>query len=355
MAIYIALAAVFALAGIKFGIKNGFDDYMSPEKTGAVKGLFTFIVLLSHTRQYYTLTQDAANKPFIAVMSWLGQLMVVMFLLYSGYGVSCAIKNKEGYVRTIPVKRAFKVWYHFALCIVIYYVTGLLLGKMYTVKMMLLALVGISGVGNSSWFIIVIILLYLATWIAFSITKNRHMVIGTLLTTLLSFGVFLAVRKLKGSDYWWYDTIMCYPLGMWYALAKPYLDKALLGRFFAWLAAAAASAALFIGADKLMIYDGGTRNIFVIKALLFGILVVIVSMRISINNPVLQWFGKHVFGVYILQRIPMIVLHHYGISEDPVFFTAITIIVTVIIAALFDRFTDWLDVKLKLSKPRKKV
>ena len=73
-------------------------------------------------------------------------------------------------------------------------------------------------------------------------------------------------------------------------------------------------------------------------------------MRISLNNAVLRWFGKRVFGVYILQRIPMIVLSHFGAESKPVLFTAACIAITIVIAEVFERLMGRLDIALHLSK-----
>lgn len=354
MTIFVAALAVLCFAGIKFSFAEGFEDYMSPAKTGAVKGLFVIIVLFSHTRQYISVGMGTYDAGFTSLMKWLGQLMVVMFLMYSGYGVFLAVKNKEGYIKGIPVKRAFKVWYHFAAALILYFVLGLCLGKPYTIKTYLLSTVGIGDMGNSAWFIIVILLLYLATFAAFIITGRKRMLAGTVLTTVLCGGIMLALMYFKKSDYWWYDTVMCYPLGMWYAMAKPKIDEYLLKDFNKWFSVTAITVTAFCLVKFMMPKFGNNRLIFAFDALLFGLLVVLISMRVSIDNPVLRWLGKRVMGVYILQRIPMIILGKLGVNAHPVRFTLITIAVTVALAEIFERLMDKTDILLRLSKSKKK-
>ncbi len=355
MVLYIAAIAVIALAGIKFSFKKGFEDYMSPKDTGAVKGLFVIIVFFSHIRQYCTVAPDELNKPYLDVMSWFGQLMVVMFLFYSGYGVFLAIKNKDGYVKTMPLKRILKVWYHFALAVLLYLALGRAMGKNYTWEMYRDAIIGIGGLGNSSWFIMVILLLYLATFIAFIFIGRKHMLVGTILTTALGFGVLIWLMNVKADDYWWYDTLMCYPLGMWYALAKPKIDKSLLNDFGKWFSASAITAVIFfIMKYYLMPLHTSSRNFFMIEALVFGILITLLSMRIKIGNSVLRWFGKRIMGIYILQRIPMIYFASIGLNAYPKIFTLCCLTATLIIAELFDLATGGLDILFHLSPKKKK-
>lgn len=73
-------------------------------------------------------------------------------------------------------------------------------------------------------------------------------------------------------------------------------------------------------------------------------------MRISINNGILQWFGKRVFGIYILQRIPMMILSRFGMNDKPFLFAAACLAITVVLAEIFERAMDRLDIALHLSK-----
>lgn len=342
------MLAFLCLFGIKFS-QNGFEDYMSPQKTGSIKGIFVIIVLLSHLRQYITLDGSAFCQPYKDFMNFFGQLMVVMFLFYSGYGVLLGIMKKDGYVKSIPAKRVLKVFIHFDIAVLLFWITGRLLGKDYSVKRLLLSLIGLDGVGNSVWFIFVIIVLYLVTFAAFIFLKKK-VLLGTVITTVLSCGALLAIRAWKGSEYWWYDTILCYPLGMWYALAKPYIDKNILPDFNKWFACTAAAGTLFFAMKSLMPEFTGTRKLFIPMALVFAVFIVLLSMRISVCNGILQWFGKRVFGIYILQRIPMIVLSHFGMNKNAFLFSVACFALTIVIAEIFERAMDKLDILLHLSK-----
>ncbi len=351
MSIYILALVLLCLWGISFRGKNGFEDYMSPHKTGSVKGVFVIIVLLSHVRQYVTLDNAPLHGPFKDVMSFLGQLMVVMFLFYSGYGIFLGLQKKKGYAKSIIIQRAPKVLIHYDMAIVLYFILGLILDKGYTAKRLLLSFIGLETLGNSMWFIFVTLILYIVTFVSFAFT-GKKLVLSLFISTALSVVAVLLLRYFKGSDYWWYDTVMCYPLGMWYAYFKPRIDKLILNDFNKWFAVTSASGVLFISLYELGELMHKSKPVFIIAALFFAITLNFASMRVSIDNPVLRWFGKRVFGVYILQRIPMMILSKFGINEDPIIFAAISLLATVIIAEVFERAMDKLDVALRLSKKR---
>ena len=81
--------------------------------------------------------------------------------------------------------------------------------------------------------------------------------------------------------------------------------------------------------------------------MLFTLGIVMITMKVKITNPVLEWFGNHVFSVYILQRIPMILLSRYGVADRHKYeFMIASIIVTVFLAEIFDRCTGALSKKI---------
>ena len=76
-------------------------------------------------------------------------------------------------------------------------------------------------------------------------------------------------------------------------------------------------------------------------------------MRVSLNNAVLRWCGKNLFGLYILQRIPMMIFKQVGLASYDVYLYFIAcLVVTVVMAWLFEKYVGKLW-KL-ISSPKKK-
>lgn len=71
------------------------DAYLSRRETTSVKGVFTLLVFFSHFSGYVSPDGGRADALFRAVNSGIGQLMVVMFLFYSGYGIMCRILDRS--------------------------------------------------------------------------------------------------------------------------------------------------------------------------------------------------------------------------------------------------------------------
>ena len=354
MNLFILALLLICVFGIKFRFKDGFEDYMSPDKTGAIKGIFVIIVVYSHVRQYISVPYaDPANKMFFDVLYFQGQLMVVAFLFYSGYGIAVSVSKKEGYVKTLPKRRILKVWLDFAIAVMIYFLVSLALGTKYDLERVLWSLVGLKSMGNSNWFIFVIIILYILTVIVFGITGGKkHFLAGVILMTVMSAVATAVLWHFFGKQNWWYDTVMCYPLGMWYYRAKPYIDKKLLPSFWKWFAAFAACVVSFALLRMLYVETNKSVGAFIPMSMIFAIGISLLSMRVSINNCVLRWFGARVFGVYILQRIPMMILQHFGCNDKPIVYAATCFAITIVLAEIFERSTGKLDELLGIT-PKK--
>lgn len=76
-------------------------------------------------------------------------------------------------------------------------------------------------------------------------------------------------------------------------------------------------------------------------------------MKFKIENKIIEFFSKHVFSIYILQRVPMIILDRYGLSSHHYLFIILSLIFTSAIAVLFDKLTAKTD-ELIYSKRKAK-
>lgn len=342
-------AGIFALICVySMELKIGKDfnkEYISLKHTTAVKGIFVFLVFVSHFLQYCSGSDEFAAVDNI-MKKYTGQMIVVMFLFYSGYGIVESIKKKGAdYVKSFPVQRCLKVLFHFDLALILFYIMGRCYGSQWDLKKILLSLIGWESIGNSNWFIFAIIVLYFIVFISFIIFRKNKL-LATILATALTVGYIFLLRGVK--EPWWYNTALCLPLGMWYSLGKEKIEAFVMkNNFFFWLTVAVTGAVYVFSFE-----NKSNPAIYIIWSFAFTFMVVLGTMRMNIGNKVLYWLGNHVFSVYILQRIPMRIFSDFEvISSNPYLYFALSLAVTVIISELFDRFTGVLD--KKIFKPKK--
>lgn len=310
-----------------------FTDYLSIEKTTSIKGIFILLVFLSHFGSYAEFS-NAIDLPYIKLRSLWGQTIVTMFLFYSGYGVVESIKRKKDYVDNIIVNRVLKVLINFDLAIIIFWLVQTYFGKKYTLKRIILTFIGWDGIGNSNWFIFSIIVTYIFTYISFKVyKKSRFKAIMAVSILTLIFMSYMSIYK----DAYWYDTIFCYSIGMWYSLYREKIEGFILESDQTYLFSLIISILVFIITHKYL------KNFFVYEIWIFSFvaIVLLLTMKISFHNVILQWLGKNLFGLYILQRIPMLIFKNIHIDKINIYlYFILSFIVTIIIAAIFNKLTS---------------
>lgn len=314
---------------------------LSLDRTTSIKGIFVLLVFLSHANNYLlsmpAYTADVLNQPYVNFQSHLGQGVVVMFLFYSGYGVMESIKKKGAlYVHAIPKRRILKTLLHFDIAVLLYLFLDLALGTLArrSPLTVLLAFTGWTSLGNSNWYIFAVLFLYFFTFLAFTISPARPVRALWMVTAFT--GLYIAVLAFL-KDAWWFDTVLLYPLGMWYSFYKDKIEAFLRrkGRYWAVLT----GCLLIMIASHLLRANYLCYEIWMISLAAF---VVLLTMKLDICNPVLLFFGRHLFEIYILMRIPMLVLLHFEITQTYAFI-GISLAATVLLAALVRKFFGVFD------------
>lgn len=326
--------------------------YLAPDRTTSIKGIFVLHVFLSHANNYLldfpAYAENVLNGPYIDLQAHLGQGVVVMFLFYSGYGVMESVQKKGlPYIHAIPRQRIFRTLLHFDAAVLLYLLLELSLGtlKRKSLPTILLAFTGWTSLGNSNWYIFAVLMLYLFTFIAFFRLAEKP---ARALWVVTGFtAVYIAVLAFL-KDAWWFDTVLLYPIGMWYSFGKVRIESFLRGKAYRfWLVFSAVFAAMVV--LHLLRANYLCYELWLITLALF---IVLLTMKVKIGNPVLHFFGKHLFEIYILMRIPMLILLHWGITNIYAFVLS-SFAVTVLLAAGFQKILDLLDALLfdRAKKP----
>ena len=339
------IAALFLLLVLclwKIRFSRFHEDYCEKTPTTAIKGLFIILILLSHIRGYISLQPTLANNLFRQFLLYLDQSMVALFFFYSGFGICESLRLKSGYAEHFFKNRFLKTLLHFDLAVLLFFITALffpvdyITQTAYPLKNYLLCWTGWESLGNSNWFMFVILSLYLISIVAMKIPKG-WMAVKVLLPTIL---LWIALYFTRPGEPRWYNTLLTFPLGMLYSQLKPGIDKA-MRKPLVWVLSFIGLAVAYVGIHHLT----GVDNWGIVSSL-FCLLVVVFSMKVQIGNPVLHWLGVNAFAIYILQRLPMNILSHLGVNREIAVFVPVVIILTLLLAEGFTRTTGLFDKKL---------
>ena len=324
---------VLLFVGIKVGIKEPVSDYISKDGTLAVKGFFVLFIVFCHAAGYKNFNiSSPADYLMCKAIVGLGQLPVVAFLFYSGYGIMLSVMNKKDYARGLLKKRFLPLLIKFDFAVVMFLLCDLLIGERYSVGTVLSSFIAWESVGNSSWYIFATFVMYFICAAVFVPLKNRYKT-GAAAVTVLTV-VYIIAMVLVGKPLRWYDTIIVFPLGMWFAHFKGAFDR-VTEKFSRWVALLAAFAAMF----AVTWYLSKSIEFFhILKSIFFALTLVTLTRRFSPRNKILTFFGRHVFSFFILQRIPMMLIYHYYPEINVYLFVAISLAVTCPLGLIFDRF-----------------
>ena len=297
---YLLFILILILWGIKF---NENDDYISKERCNSIKGIFILLIVLTHSMQYISDSGYGFEGMDMVVSSFrykMGQMLVVMFLFYSGYGVSLSIRKKgETYVNGMPKRRLLTTLLNFDVAVLAFVVLNLIISKPMTISQIALSFTGWKGVGNSNWYIFDILLCYAASYVVAKCAKGKDF--GQWLLLLMAI-CMLVLSCFKNS--YWYNTLLAYPAGVIFAEHQHKIVDILRKYYYPLLIVL--SGLFVISFYHLPEMRGIADNI---ASVCFALIIVMLSMKIVIGNPVLQWCGDHLFPLYIYQRLPMIVMY----------------------------------------------
>ena len=166
--------------------------------------------------------------------------------------------------------------------------------------------------------------------------EKRVFAIVLILTILVWILLYISHR---GS--WWYSTLLCFPLGIFYSNIKSKIDQVIKNDICNYLLLLSVLAIIFV---VCRIYRNSLT--ISIEACVFCLMLTLFTMKIYIGNKILYWLGVNAFFIYILQRLPMMFFASIGLNENNMLYTLVVISTVMVFACGFTQFTDRIDIKL---------
>lgn len=354
------LIAFAALCCWKMKVSGFREGYLGKEQTDALKGIFAMLIFFSHLRAHIAL-ESQGDILYSAVFTRLGQMTVVPFFFYSGYGVIQGIKNKPGYAKGFLKNRVLKYLVGYNIVTLTLGVIYFCIGMTYPPENYILAWSGYLTpyglTGSGAWYIFVLLVLYLITAAIFFVFRKMQQSSGRKFERTVCLAVFLlslafmAVLYAMGKEEYWYNTILAYPFGIFYGILQNSIDRR-MKKLWVWILVIAA---VCVAAGLILISGFKDAISYSVMGFLFVLVITFVTMRVRIQNPILQWIGGLSFGVYILQRSFMILFEHFGLDQNPVVFTAVCLAATLVAAVLHQKLSGKINLLLFTSRKKQRV
>lgn len=203
-----------------------FDRVLSKEIQGFLALFIIFhqtVVTLLHFG-----VDDLEMKEFLHYFFY-GILAVAFFFFSSGFGLVKRWMTDENYTKGFMKRRIFTVLVPFFICNYIYLTDALVHniqnGAHFSFVEVICAFFGLFLVNNQMWFAVEIMILYVSFRIVFGRVKKARtgiLIMTGIVLVLIIIGLLSGHAESPLMSYWfkgewWFNTILMFPLGMFYA------------------------------------------------------------------------------------------------------------------------------------------
>jgi len=206
----------------KISKKNEFtEDFWGIKDARALQVFAAMGVLLHHLTGASTKYGEVYKGP-VTIMSYVGILFTSIFFFFSGFGLIRSYQLKENYLDGFIKKKFNAVLVPFMVSNLVYVLIGLAEGRIYDPLSFFTSVFGITLINTNAWFIVEIIILYLAFYFAFKYIKDdkKKMAAVILVAGLITITGFLLKHdytRINGHWFrgeWWFNTTMIFAMGL---------------------------------------------------------------------------------------------------------------------------------------------
>lgn len=322
--------------------KDGiYEDYLDVERCNILRGGMAIVVVLFHIGLY-------VNENILKICQ--GPDAVKIFFFLSGFGLILSLKNKPNYLKGFLSKRLAKIIIPLILpTISFFFLYKYVICSYYTKAVFSFKSVITEFINHgypfiyNSWYIIVLIVLYLIFYVSFLISKSdlqKGTMVATAITCVFMLSMFgLSVKKGWISDY--SMSTFAFLFGLYFGLYKNKIDK-FLARHYSKISFVLVLALTITVMLSLSIYYSMGSNLFYVmfKNLVLGpfivIGVVLAGAKIKLNNPFWKYVGNISYDLYLVHAICYILLRSKFINvENDFLFVLATLVSSLILASAF--------------------
>lgn len=333
MIIYVAFIFLLILFPSKFRLRGINNIYLSIENCNAIKGIFILLIFASHFAIIY-------GRPYIHVLDtsyWririaLDQCVVVCYLFYSGYGIMASVSAKGmAYIRQFPRNRILQTLFIYDCSQALFLIFGIWCGYQYNIRQFIESFLAWKSFGNDNWYIFVIIGLYTISWFVFRNERaNKASAMKITIGTLMFMLLLICAQK----DSYWYNTMLCYPLGMWYYIYREKIEVVLKRDRYYFLTLG------FIIIFYIIAHKFWKQSlaIYILTTWLFVLIIIFFTMKFEVKNRFLVYCGAHLQGLFLLHRLPMKFFKEFSIyTNNRYAWFILSVLLTFLLEFLFNQ------------------
>ena len=351
------------------------ENVLSLDNSKTVLGYFAILIVLHHTAQ----SVGSGNSSIFVLLENFGFCLVAGYFFFSGYGLIKSINQKENYMKGFFAKRLPKILVPFYICNFIYIMAGALNGKIsFDLSKahidnasvlgyvdLIRAAIGIDLLNGSMWYIVEIVFLYIAFYIAYKLFKKETGIIISMTVFIIGLTLFSLYHGHGPAWFqgeWWYNSTLIFVVGMIFA----YKEELLLGlikKFYnMYMVITAVLFVVFCRVTHNMLIHHGywtdknsdkymTLFSQLFQCLFFMLLIIGILHKARFSNKALSYIGKVSLEIYLVHNVFI----HYGkgIRGTGIYVTYI-LVGTLILAGIVHALDTFIICKI-YKKPIPKI
>ncbi|MBP9995923.1 MAG: acyltransferase [Lachnospiraceae bacterium] len=349
--------------GCKCAPKGEFaQDILDHKQTKMLQATACMGVVLHHITQLVTTYGEVYKGP-ITILSQMGILFTAIFFFVSGYGLIVSVRTKDNYLKGFLQHRMTLILVPFFLSNTIYILIRIFYNGIPTsTDNIIRCLLGLRLLNGNGWYIVEIFMLYAAFYIIFRVCRNKA--VGSVLLSVVALVIiYIGLHSghsttmvgdsiLKGE--WWYNSTIAFVFGIFMGNCK---DKVIdfSKRFYKILLPlfSILFIAGFVIEERVRLTKGYYNESAVIDGindkavtlcaqsilcLIFVYLLILIGMKISLNNKVLGYIGTISMEIFLIHGLFLHNIFDFTYIND--FVTYVLIVVCAVIAGAAMHFVD---------------
>lgn len=188
--------------------KTGPPGFLNRRYTYFLRGVCMLLIVVAHTANEFPLLLQEWHLGSI----WLlGRYATGIFFFLSGYGLTFSLGSND-VDRTYITRHLRNLLLPYLIFWLFYFTMGLCVGHFATDAPLLKEFLSLKMPGVDTWFLRTILALYLIYMVAARFAKPHAATIVN--ATVVAYTILAASL---GIDGWWWNTILCFPLGILFA------------------------------------------------------------------------------------------------------------------------------------------
>lgn len=275
--------------------------YFEVNSTNCLKGFLAIGIVFHHISQLAYAGTEFKN------FQNMGQILVGLFFILSGYGLYYQYERKEDYLKGFLSKRIIKIGIPTIIVSMIYVIYRILFLKETIIEMSMGNFQGRPFIFNG-WFIYVIILFYIFFYLSFKYIRNH---IAAILLLFLLVNSYIILLEKIGFGVWWRNSALAFILGIIFAKYKERIETFLSKKRFILFYIFIMLPMVYILNKYDKIYEILNINSCYIYDILanvgcctMGILILVLISRLDFGNAdILKFIGSISLEIYMIHGL----------------------------------------------------